>query len=65
MESCEQNLITLAFLREKLSEPQFYKGLTRKTTYFEEWSCFQLSNLGLVLGMALKFYTNVVKGLKL
>ena len=26
-------LVTLAFLREKLSQPQFYKDLTRKTGF--------------------------------
>ena len=30
-----------------------------------ERSCFRFNNLGLALGMVLKFYTSVVKGLKL
>ena len=38
---------------------------TTKTTFFEGWSCFKFDNLGLALGMALKFYINVTKGLKL
>ena len=29
------------------------------------WSWFKLNNLGMTLGMALKFYTSVAKGLKL
>ena len=63
--SCDQGLVTLAFLREKLSQPQFYKYLTRKTAFFEEWSWFKFNNLGLVLGTDLKFYTSLAKGLKL
>ena len=51
---CDQNLVT-----------QFYKDLTRKTTSFAGWSWFRLNNLGLALGIALKFYTSVAKGLKL
>ena len=34
-----------------------------KTTFFEVWSWFKFSNLGLVLGMTLKLYTSVAKGL--
>ena len=32
---------------------------------FWEWSWFKFTNLGLSLGIALKFYTNVAKELKL
>ena len=64
MWSCVQNLVTLAFLREKLSKLQFYKDLTRKTYFFEEGRWLKFNNLGLALGMALKFYTSVTKGLK-
>ena len=35
MGSCDQNLITLTFLAEKLSKPQFYKDLIRKKTFWE------------------------------
>ena len=62
--SCDQSLVTQSFLWEKLSQPQFYKNLTRKTTFFEEWSWFKFNNLGLALGTNLKFYTSVAKGLK-
>ena len=58
-------LATLAFLWEKLSQPQFYKPLTRKTTFFEGWSWFKFNNYGLAAGRNLKFYTSVGKGLKL
>ena len=34
-------------------------------SFFEECSWFKLNNLGLTLGMALKFYTSVAKGFKL
>ena len=62
---CDQSLITAAFLREKLSQPQFYKELTRKTAFFDRWSWFRFNNLGLALGKNLKFYTSVAKWLKL
>ena len=35
-----------------------------KKTFFVGWSCFKFSNLGLVLCIALKFYTSLKKGLK-
>ena len=62
---CDQSLVTSAFLWEELSEPQFYKDLTRKTSFFEGCSWLKFNNLGLALGMALTFYTIVTKGLKL
>ena len=30
---CDQGLVTLAFLWEKLSYPQFYKDLTKKINF--------------------------------
>ena len=63
MWSCDQSLVTLAFLWEKLSIPQFYKDLTRKTAFLEGWSWF--NNYGLALGADLKFHTSVAKGLEL
>ena len=62
---CDQILVTLGFLWEKLWQPQFYKDLTRKTALFEGWSWFKFTNLGLALGTNLKFYTSVAKRLKL
>ena len=50
-------------LRE--SYTQFYKNLARKATFFEGWPWFKFNNLGLALGMTLKFYTSVTKELKL
>ena len=41
------------------------QGFDRKTLFFEEWSWFKFNNFGLALGMTLKFYTTVSKGLKL
>ena len=64
MLSCDQSLVTLAFLGEKLLSPEFYKDLTRKTAFFERWSWFKFNNLGLALGANLKFYTSVAKRLK-
>ena len=63
--SRDQILVTAAFLWQKLSQPQFSKDLTRKTAFFEGWSWLRLNNLGLALDKNLKFYTSVVKGLKL
>ena len=41
-------------------------GCDQKNQFFVEWwSLLQLNNLGLVLVMSWKFYTSVVKGLKL
>ena len=65
MYSCDQSLVTLAFLWEKLSLPQFYKALTRKIAFFEGWPLFRFNDLGLTLGANLKFYTSVAKGLQL
>ena len=45
MGSCDQSLVTLSFLREKLSQSQFYKDLTRKSTFFDGWSWFKFNNL--------------------
>ena len=36
-----------------------------KETFFEGWTCFKFSNLGLVLGVALKFDSCVAKVVKL
>ena len=55
--ACDQSLVTLAFQLEKLSKSQFYKDLG--------WFWFKFNNLVLVLGMALKYYNSVAKGLKL
>ena len=61
---CDQSLLTIAFLWEKLSRSQFYKDLT-KNHFFEGCPGFKFNNLGLALGTNLKVYTSVVKGLKL
>ena len=39
--------------------------MTRKIAFFEGWSWFKFSNLGLALGTNLRFYTSLAKGLKL
>ena len=64
MRSCDQSLVALAFLRVQLSQSQFYKDLTKKNAFFEGWSWFKFTNLGLALGTNVKFYTNVAKELK-
>ena len=57
-------MVTAAFLWEKLSQPQFYKDLTRKTAFFEGWSWFKFNNLGLALDTNFKLYSSLAKGLK-
>ena len=61
MRTCDQSLVTLKFLWEKLSWPHFHKDLTKETAFFEGWSWFKLTNLGLALGTN----TSVARGLKL
>ena len=39
--------------------------MTRNTNFYEDCSWINFNNLGLVLGMALKFYTSVEKELEL
>ena len=63
--SCDQSSVTLTFLCEKLSQPQFYKDLTRKNHFFEGWCWFKFNNLGQALGTNLKFPISVANGLKL
>ena len=41
------------------------QGFDQKNHFFEGWSWFKFNNLAMVLGMILKFYTSVAKGLKL
>ena len=36
-----------------------------KTTFIEVWSWFRFNNLGLAIGIGLKFYNSVAKGLEL
>ena len=65
--SCEISLVTVAFLWQKLSQPQFYEDLTRTTTFLRGGggSWFKFNDLGLALGANLKFYTSMAKELKL
>ena len=63
--TCGHSLLTLAFLSEKLLQPQFYKDLTRKTAFFEGWSLRKFSDLRPTPGTNLKFYASVAKVLKL
>ena len=57
-------MVTLAFLGEKLSYPEFYKNLTKKH-FFKGWSWFKFNNLVQALDASLKVYTSVAKRLKL
>ena len=40
------------------------KGFDQKNCFFREVVMVQFNNLGLKLGMNLKFYTNIARGLK-
>ena len=51
------------FIREVIISQIIY-GFVQKTD-FEGWSWFNVNNLGLALGMALKFYSSVAKRWKL
>ena len=59
--SCDQSLVTVPFLCEKLSQPQFYNDFTRKTTFLESLSWFNFNNLRLALDKRFKFYGSVAK----
>ena len=65
MRSCDQILVGYSsiFMREVIISQIIY-GFVQKTD-FEGWSWFNVNNLGLALGMALKFYSSVAKRLKL
>ena len=53
-----------SFLWEKLSQPQFYKDLTRKTAFFERWSWFKFINLGVTLGRKIEILHQCGKRVK-
>ena len=65
MWSCDQILVGYSsiFMREVIISQIIY-GFVQKTD-FEGWSWFNVNNLGLALGMALKFCSSVAKILKL
>ena len=54
---------TCFFMREIIITP-ILQGFDQKNHFFERWSWFSLNNLGLALGMDLKFYISVAKELK-
>ena len=58
---CDQSLVTLAFLEEKLSQPTFCKNLTRKIAFLGV-VLVQVQKFG--TGTRYKFYTTVAKVLK-
>ena len=63
MWSYEQNLVRLAFFMTEVIKTSILQGFHQ--SFFEGCSWFKFNNLELALDMALKFYTSVVKGLKL
>ena len=61
--SCDQSLVTIS-IREVIII-SILSGFDQKNHFFDGWSWFKFNNLGLALGMNLKFYTSVAKELKL
>ena len=61
MWSCDQILVDLysIFVREVIISQIIYRFVQK--TDFEGWSWFNVNNLGLTLGMALKFYNSMAK----
>ena len=61
MRTCDQILVGYSsiFMREVIINQITY-GFVQKTD-FEGWSWFSINNLGLALGMVLKFYSSVAK----
>ena len=64
MWSCDQILVgySSSFMREVIISQIIYVFVQKAD--FEEWSWFNVNNLGLKLGMDLKFYSSVAKRLK-
>ena len=58
---CDQSLLTLAFLWEKLSQQPLYKNFTRKNNFCDRCSWFKFNNLVVAWDMALTFYSSVAK----
>ena len=55
---CDQSLVTQAF-----RWGSYHKDLTGKNDFSDGWPWFKFNNLGLVLGLILKIYSSVWKGL--
>ena len=64
IQSCEQSLVALAFVSEKISYAEFYQDFTKKPAFFEVWFWLRFNNLRLALGANLKFYASVAKWLE-
>ena len=62
---CDQILVgySSSFMTEVIISQIIYEFVHKAD--FEEWSWFNFNNLGLALGMALKFYSSVAKRIKL
>ena len=52
-------------IREVNHNLNFIRIWPKKLLFLEEWSWFKFNSLGLALGMTMKFYSSVAKGLKL
>ena len=68
MLSLDSNYIVDVITSDSMREVKItsvLQGFGQKKQFFEKHSWFKFSNLGIALGMTLKFYTSVKKGLKL
>ena len=62
MWSSDQSLVTCISMKVIITS--ILQGFDLKNQFFEVCSWYKFNNLGLALGLALKFYTSVAKGLK-
>ena len=53
------------FMREVIITSNLQGLDQKKLFFFDGWSWFKFNNLGMALGVTLKFYISVSKGLKL
>ena len=61
--SCDRSFVTITFLWEKMYS--YFIRIWPEKQLFLRGARFKFNYFGLALGMALKFYTSVAKGLKL
>ena len=65
MSPTESSYIVNVVMGPKFDNSSIYKDLNKKINFFEGYCWFKFNNLGLALGMALKFYASVTSFLKL
>ena len=63
--SRDSNYIVDGVMRLKFDDSNIFRREVIINSFFEGWYWLKFNKLGLALGMALKFYSRVAKGLKL